>query len=79
MVISEGYSIMQEVKKNRIVINLPQTVISLTSTSVPMSGRRTCITGDEEAVLLHIVKAMYEGKIVREEGNESKTDDTYRE
>ena len=67
MVISEGYSIMQEVKKNRIVINLPQTVISLTSTSVPMSGRRTCITGDEEAVLLHIVKAMYEGKIVREE------------
>lgn len=66
MVVSEGYSIMQEVLKNRIIIVLPQTSASITGTSVPMSGRRITITADEEAVLLHIVKAMYEGKIVKE-------------
>ena len=66
MVISEGYSIMQEVKKNRIVINLPQTWQSVTGTTVSMSGRRKTLTEEEEAALLHIVKAMYEGITVKE-------------
>lgn len=65
MIVSGGYSIMQEVTKNRIVIMLPQTIASITSTGIPMSGRRKCITADEEATLLHIVMAMFEGKIIQ--------------
>lgn len=60
MVVSNGYSIMQEVTKNRIVISLPQTLNSLTGTTDPLKGRRQTITAEEEAVLLNIVMAMYE-------------------
>lgn len=66
MIISEGYSICQEVKKNRIIITLPQTMNSITSTAVPFSGRRERLTESEEAVILNIVKAMYKNEEVSE-------------
>ena len=62
MIVSNGYSIMQDVNNNRIVINLPQTINSITSTVIPFSGRRRTITAEEESCLLHIIIAMYEGK-----------------
>lgn len=61
MIISEGYSIMQEPKKNRIIINLPQTVATMNTTVEPLSQRYLTITAEQEAVILGIVKAMYEG------------------
>ena len=62
MIISEGYSIMQEPKKNRIIINLPQTIATMNTTVEPLSQRYLTITAEQEAVILGIVKAMYEGR-----------------
>lgn len=67
MIISEGYTIMQEPNKNRIIIGLPQTVSSQTTTTIPMSGRRKVLTTEEETVLLSIVKALFKGQLVNTE------------
>ena len=61
MVTCNGYSIQQDIKHNRLVVNLPQTSSSITTTTIPMSGRRVSLTSEEEAALLDIVIAMYEG------------------
>lgn len=55
-----GYSIWQEIKKNRIVIALPPTEQTLATTVQPISYRRTALSAEEEAIILGIVKRMYE-------------------
>ena len=60
MTVIDGYSIMQYVTRNQIVITLPQTVDTLANTVAPIVDRRKVLTDLEEAVLLTAVKAMFE-------------------
>lgn len=60
MIIDGCYSIWQEIQQNRIVITLPQTWQTLATTTQPISYRRTEISEGEEAIILGIVKRMYE-------------------
>lgn len=60
MTVIDGYSIMQYVTRNQIVITLPQTVDTLTNTVAPIADRRKVLTDLEEAALLTAVKAMFE-------------------
>lgn len=60
MTTNDGYTIIQYPTENTIVITLPQRWDSLTNTFVPVSDRRKCLSGTEEAALLATVKAMFE-------------------
>lgn len=60
MTVIDGYSIMQYVTRNQIVITLPQTWDTLTNTVAPIADRRKVLTDLEEAALLTAVKAMFE-------------------
>ena len=60
MIIDGWYSIRQEIQKNRIVITLPQTGQTLATTAQPISYRRTALSEEEEAIILGLVKRMYE-------------------
>ena len=58
----DGYSITQYAARNQIVITLPQTMDTLTTTVTPIADRRKELTDLEEAALLTAVKAMFENK-----------------
>ena len=60
MTVIDGYSIMQYVTRNQIVITLPQTWDTLANTVAPIADRRKVLTDLEEAALLTAVKAMFE-------------------
>lgn len=60
MIVTDGYNIVQYPKENRIVISLPQTLDTMNNTVTPFSERRQRITAEEEAILLTIVKDMFE-------------------
>lgn len=60
MIVSDGYTLTQYPKQNKIVITLPQRWDSLTTTVAPISDRREMLTDLEEAALLVAVKAMFE-------------------
>jgi len=46
-------------EQNRLIIDLPQTVETLTSTTSPIEDRRIELTSSEYAIILEIVKRMY--------------------
>ena len=58
----DNYTIIQHSAENKIVIILPQTVETITNTVTPIVSRRHSLTQNEEAVLLAIVKSLFEGK-----------------
>ena len=60
MVSSNGYSIEQHIKKNCIVIYLPQTTETLMHTIEMPRERKVRLTDTELATLLQIAIAMYE-------------------
>ncbi len=60
MIVDSWYSIRQEIRQNRIVITLPQTGQTLVTTAQPISYRRIELSAEEEAIILGIVKRMYE-------------------
>ena len=60
MIISDGYSIEFFRNRNQIVITVPQTMESLTSTVAMVSNRRTYLTESEMMALLWYVKAIME-------------------
>lgn len=62
MIVSDGYSIEYIPKRNQIVIGLPQTMTTISSTVAMISNRRTYITETEEAAILAVVKAIMEGE-----------------
>ncbi len=62
MIVSDGYTAEYYRKRNEIVITLPQTLDTLTSTSAPIASRKTTVTSDELAVILEVVKKMMEVK-----------------
>ena len=62
MIVSDGYSIIEHINKNQIVITLPQTLKTLTNTVTPIVERRTQLTDAELTAILMAIKAMYEAK-----------------
>ena len=60
MIVDSCYSIRQEIQQNRIIITLPQTGQTLVTTAQPISYRRIELSTEEEAIILGIVKRMYE-------------------
>lgn len=62
MIVSDGYVLIYERAKNRIVIQLPQTLETLTNTVSMVSNRRTYLTSSEESIILQTVKAIMERK-----------------
>ena len=66
MIIIGNYSIEQYPKENKIVINLPQTLETLTTTAAAMEYRRMLLTENELAAILVAVKEMYDfGEILQ--------------
>lgn len=61
MIVSDGYSIEQHQGINQIVITMPQTEQTITSTATIISNRRM-LTGDELCAVLALVKAFAERK-----------------
>ncbi len=60
MIESEGYVLVYERAKNRIVIQLPQTIETLTNTVSMVKNRRTYLTPSEKSIILQTVKAIME-------------------
>ena len=63
MIVDGWYSIHQDIQHNRIVISLPQTERTLATTTEPISYRRTELSEEEEAIILGIVKRLYEPEV----------------
>lgn len=61
MITSDGYTIEFYPQSNQVVITMPQTLKTLTSTAVMVSNRRDLDSGDLKAILA-MVKAMCERK-----------------
>lgn len=62
MIVIDGYSIIHYVARNQIVITLPQTRDTLTTSRAPISYRRKALTDLEEARVLAAVKYMFENE-----------------
>lgn len=62
MIESEGYLLIYERANNRIVIQLPQTLETLTNTVSMVKNRRIYLTPSEESIILQTVKAIMERK-----------------
>lgn len=60
MLMSGDYALLYDKKNNYINILLPQTQETLESTARPISDRRTNATESELAVLLQIVRLIFE-------------------
>lgn len=60
----DGYSITPEPQRNRIVINLPQTLTTTTSTMWPVEDRKSELSDSELALILQMVRSLF-----KEEGN----------
>ena len=62
MIESEGYLLIYDRANNRIVIQLPQTLETITNTVSMVSNRRTYLTSSEKSIILQTVKAIMERK-----------------
>ena len=60
MIVSDGYSLEYIPRQNRIIINLPQTMTTLSNTVTMISNRRISLTEAEEAAILSVVRAIME-------------------
>lgn len=59
MIVSEGYSIYQDTKRNQIVIGLPQSWDAITQTTAVTTDRKKNLTEQEETLILLLVKTMF--------------------
>lgn len=62
MIAKDGYVLAYERATNRIVIQLPQTIETMTKTVSMVKNRRTYLTPSEESIILQTVKAIMERK-----------------
>lgn len=59
----DGYAIYPELQRNRIVISLPQTFKTATSTMWPTDDRKEELSDDELVLILQMVRSIFkEGK-----------------
>lgn len=63
IVTDDGYSVWYEKNANRIVISLPQTVETVTSTITMVVNRKNEFTDSELCGILSVVKAITEKKV----------------
>lgn len=67
MLTSNGYTLVYNKHRNQIVIRLPQTWKSLTSTLEPVSDRRTDVEERNLAILLTATQAIFLNEDRRED------------
>ena len=60
MITVDGYYLIYDKCKNRIVIILPQTMETVTNTRDAVKDRKIDITADEQSCILNVVKAVFE-------------------
>ncbi len=60
MIIGDGYSLIYDKYRNRIVICLPQTMKTLTNTMDAVTDRKIDINESEQLFILNAVKAVME-------------------
>lgn len=60
MIVSEGYSVMYVPKDNQIVITMPQTARTLTTTVQMVTDRKMDITDDDLVIIMSLVKYICE-------------------
>lgn len=56
MIVSDGYSLVYDKSKNKIVIGLPQTEQTATNTISMVTNRKVDITDEEQMLILAVVK-----------------------
>lgn len=56
MIISDGYSLVYDKGRNKIVIGLPQTMQTATNTVSMVTNRKVDLTDEEQMMILGIVK-----------------------
>lgn len=61
MITSDGYSLTYYADSNKIIIGLPQTTMSLTTTAAMVTNRKTELTVEEQATILAVVRAIMDG------------------
>lgn len=62
MIISDGYSLVYDKGRNKIVICLPQTEETATNTISMVTNRKVDITDEEQMTILAVVKYVMEAK-----------------
>lgn len=62
MIVSEGYSIYQDTRRNQIVIGLPQSWEAVVQTASVITDREKNLTEQEETLILLLVKTMLTNK-----------------
>lgn len=60
MISGDGYFLVYDKDKNRIVILLPQTMSTSTNTLDAVTDRKIDINGSEQSFILNAVKAVFE-------------------
>lgn len=60
MISCDGYYLIYDKNKNRIVIQLPQTMETATNTLDAVTDRKIDINGSEQSLILNVVKAVFE-------------------
>lgn len=63
MITSDGYSLIYYPNRNQIIINLPQTLMSLTNTVTIVKNRKTELSATEQGTILAVVKAIVDGGV----------------
>lgn len=62
IVTDDGYSIEQYPQKNQIIINLPQTDLSITNTIGTISTRKARLTANELTMVINLVRLLMDAK-----------------
>ena len=62
MIECKGYTLVYDKDHNKITISLPQTVGSVTTTTMPVTNRRTEIPIEELMMILNVVRFLFEWK-----------------
>ena len=60
MIFLDNYSLIYEKKKNRIIINLPQTIITAVDSAGPVVNRKVDVKNEELTSILFMAKLIFE-------------------
>ena len=66
MIFLDNYSLIYEKKKNRIIINLPQTIITAVDSAGPVVNRKVDVKNEELTSILLMTKLVFESNKKRE-------------
>jgi len=69
MIVIDGYSIQEYPKQNMLVIGLPQTMDTATSTRGYISNRRSVLSENELAQILTLAKSFFDLEQIKNNDN----------